>query len=188
MRRCIGIFIAGENRKSNSRKGTWGCGGYYVPIWRVPLWTYGVLYVKQRIHMKKFSWWLKVIYSWSSSFTYVERAISTSGISRTVNICSSSGVYTDGVLRWARAVPCSLGRYRTSPAVIEHMVEFRMRPAPESIWVWLSQVLFRRHLTVSFHDSGNVNPHITMPQKCRCIVLEYQFPFAGSAFNCDLKV
>jgi hypothetical protein len=63
-------------------------------------------------------------FSWSSSLTFVGSAIFTSGITWTVNIGSSSGVYTNGVLRLARVVPCNSGRVRTSPAVLKHMVVF----------------------------------------------------------------
>jgi hypothetical protein len=60
-------------------------------------------------------------------------AASTWGSSCLVSIGRSSGTYTDGASRLARVAPCSLGRVRSSPDVIEHIVAFRMRPAPESI-------------------------------------------------------
>ena len=127
-------------------------------------------------------------FSWSSSLTSAVSAASTWGSSCLVNIGRSSGTYTDGASRSARVAPCSSGKVRSLPEVIEH-VAFRIRPAAESVRVCVTHALFRGRLTLSCRRLGKWKIHaLSMPQQGRCILVEHQAPPAGSVFSCSLKV
>ena len=88
-------------------------------------------------------------FSWSTSLTSTVSAASTWGSLCLVNIGRSSGTYKDGASRLARVAPCSSGRVRSSPELIEHVLAFPIRPAQGSVRVFVTHALLRGHLRVT---------------------------------------
>jgi len=157
-------------------------------VWQGFLGKCSFLDVEQGVYFKRFLRRCKAICQLVTFVDICCECCFDTGSSCLVNIGKSSGTYTDGGSRFACVAPCSSGRVRISPEVIEQVVVFRINPAPESVRVCYPNV-------VPWTSNGHLTParkmensHVSMPQQGRCLIVEHKAPPAGSFFSCSLKV